>query len=395
MWKTTGVVVWSMGRFFAVKENGREDPGERTGERAFRLARIGNSSTVDGIMAHIAVIGAGVAGLTAAYGLRGLPLDVTVFEKSRGFGGRAATRGRYGCRYDHGASYFTAPSDRVEELVRVHLPTHGLMKIGRPIWTFDEKGELIRPTSPYETSPKWTYRQGISRLGKLLAHFSRATVRTQREVDRLAYDGAQWTVRTKQGESFSPFDAVVLTPPAPQTARLLAVSAVKGERVKRVQRAVEKINYTSQYSFIFTFDRPVSRPGGFYGLANDEGNHPLQWIAFENDKPGHVRRGHNMIIVQTAPEWTADHLEEDPVRFVGDVKEMTEDILVSDLRYPAWYDVQRWRYARPTSALSNDTLSVGTSLGLFLAGDYVCGVGRVGTALETGFDVACRVDNFL
>lgn len=369
--------------------------GERTVRRAFRLAHSRLLSIPDRVMAHVAVIGAGVAGLAAAYGLRGLSLDVTVFEKSRGFGGRATTRGRHGCRYDHGASYFTAPSDRVEDLVRAHLPTSGLVRIGRPIWHFDEQGQVMRPSSPYETNPKWTYRQGISRLGKLLAHFSQATIRREREVERLVYEGAGWGVRTKNGDLFSSFDAVILTPPAPQTARLLAASTIEGERVNRIRRAIAAIDYTSQYSFVFTFDRPISRPGGFYGLVNEEGNHPLQWIAFENDKPGRVRAGYNMIVVQTAPAWTADRLDDEPDQFVLEVKEMTEDVLVSDLRYPAWYDVQRWRYAHPTSALSSDTVSVGTPMGLFLAGDYVRGVGSVGKAIESGFDVARRVDKVL
>lgn len=361
----------------------------------FGLPGSGLATINDGIMADIAVIGAGVAGLTAAYGLRGLSADVTVFEKSRGFGGRMATRGRHGCRYDHGASYFTAPSDRVDDLVRAHLPTSGLVKIGRPIWYFDEEGELTRPSSPYETRPKWTYRQGISRLGKLLAHFSGATIRREREVERLAYEGSYWGVRTKNGVSFSPFDAVILTPPAPQAARILTASTIEGARVDRIRRAVAAIDYTSQYSFVFAYDRQLSRPGGFYGVVNEEGDHPLQWIAFEHDKPGHVREGHNMVIVQTAPEWTAERLNEEPDQYVPDVREMTEEILVSDLRYPAWYDIQRWRYARPTSALSGDMVSVGTPLGLFVAGDYVSGVGRVGRALETGFDVAGRVSDLL
>lgn len=51
---------------------------------------------------RIAVIGAGLAGLTAARELAGH--EVVVFEKSRGPGGRTATRrGPDGMRFDHGA----------------------------------------------------------------------------------------------------------------------------------------------------------------------------------------------------------------------------------------------------------------------------------------------------
>ena len=40
----------------------------------------------------VAIIGAGIAGLRAAETLRKAGLDVVVLEKSRGLGGRAATR---------------------------------------------------------------------------------------------------------------------------------------------------------------------------------------------------------------------------------------------------------------------------------------------------------------
>lgn len=342
-------------------------------------------------MARVAIVGAGVAGLATAYALRTLPIDVTVFEKSRGYGGRAATRGRYGCRYDHGASYFTAPTDRVERLVTAHLPTDGLIKIGKPIWTFSEDGTLSRPTSPYESSPKWTYRQGISRLGKLLARFSRSDIRTAVRIERLQHRKSRWILRDDDGQAHSSFDGVVLTPPAPQTANLLASSDVEGARFARIQRAVDAVSYTSQFSFVFAFDRAVSRPGNFYGLVNADGEHPISWLSFEHDKPGHVRGDRSMIVVHTAPEWTDARVDQEPDGFVLEIKEMAEDILVADLRHPAWYDVQRWRYARPTSALNGEMVTAGIGIGLFLAGDYVSGVGRVGDAIETGYAAAQQV----
>jgi len=56
------------------------------------------------------VIGASWAGLVAAHALAGAGHEVVVLEKSRGPGGRSATRRRDGARFDHGAQYFTARS---------------------------------------------------------------------------------------------------------------------------------------------------------------------------------------------------------------------------------------------------------------------------------------------
>jgi len=264
------------------------------------------------------------------------------------------------------------------------------------VWRFDEAGALSRPDPEEPHEPKWTYRDGISRLGKLLARYSHADIQTRTRVEKLEHRDQQWVVRSQQGGTFAPFDAVVLTPPAPQTASILADSEGGGARVDRIERAVEEVHYAPQFSFVFAFDRSLSRPGNFYGLrATKEASHPLKWIGFEHDKPGHVKSGHSMVVVQTAPDWTAPRVDREPDTFVPEVKEWTEDVLVADLRRPEWYDVQRWRYAYPTAALEGEMVSAGAELGLILAGDYVPGVGRVSRAIETGFAAAQQVRTLL
>ena len=58
-------------------------------------------------MKKLAIIGSGLSGLTLANHLKD-EFDVTVFEKSRGVGGRLATRRVDTYAFDHGAQYFTA-----------------------------------------------------------------------------------------------------------------------------------------------------------------------------------------------------------------------------------------------------------------------------------------------
>lgn len=59
---------------------------------------------------RIAVIGAGIAGLTAAAELASAGCAVTLYEKSRGPGGRCATRRSAAGPFDHGAPGFSATS---------------------------------------------------------------------------------------------------------------------------------------------------------------------------------------------------------------------------------------------------------------------------------------------
>ena len=64
--------------------------------------------------ARVAVIGAGIAGLACARTLAQAGCEVTVFEKSRGFGGRMACRQTPFGTHDHGAQYFTVRDKRFD-----------------------------------------------------------------------------------------------------------------------------------------------------------------------------------------------------------------------------------------------------------------------------------------
>ncbi len=61
---------------------------------------------------HFAVIGGGMAGIACARTLLQAGHQVTVFEKSAGFGGRMASRQTVFGSFDHGAQYFTVRDDR-------------------------------------------------------------------------------------------------------------------------------------------------------------------------------------------------------------------------------------------------------------------------------------------
>ena len=342
-------------------------------------------------MTRIAIIGAGVAGLTAAYGLRTQPVERTVFEKSRGFGGRAATRGRYGCRYDHGAPFFGTPSRRVRDLIVAHLPTEQLTEVGRPVGTFNDDGDLRDCSEESDDGPRWTYDHGISTLGKLLARAGRPDVRRDTRVERLRRKGDRWEVETATGTLHAPYDAVVLTAPAPQTAAILARSALDASPFPALHTAVESVGYAPQFAYVLAYDRPLSRSAPYHGVVSRDPEHPLSWIGFEHDKRGHAPAGTQLIVVHTAPAWTRPRVDRDPESFLPEVKAQAESVLSMSLRHPSWVDTQRWRYARPTGALNPDAQDMGEAVGLYFAGDYVAGTGEVGAAIETGFEVADRI----
>lgn len=341
-------------------------------------------------MTTIGIVGAGPAGLATAYGLRTARMDVSVFEKSRGVGGRAATRGRNGHRYDHGAKFFSAPTERVHRLITGHLPSNGLVDIGSlSIWAFTQDGPHAQKDDR-NPSPRWTYRSGVSTLGKLLARHSKATVQRNTRITGITSQEGKWRLLTAEGGVEETFDALVLTPPAPQTATLLETldTPDEPEAVRCLWQAVRDVRYVPQFAYIFAYDRRFDWPDNLYGLRSSDDQHPLAWIGLEDAKPGHVREGHRVVVVHTSPSWTAERVDSDPSSFTAEVLTWTSDLLETNLEDPAWVDTQRWRYSVPEGQVAAAGRAAGQEIGLFLAGDAVEGDGAVGAALESGLATA-------
>lgn len=354
-------------------------------------------------MARLAIIGAGVSGLTAAWSLRSHPIEVTIFEKSRGYSGRAATRGKYGARYDHGANFVVPSTERVQDLLFEHLPTDNLQQIEGEIWTFDGDGTLHESADDAETE-MWTYARGISTLGKLIARAIPAVKHTETRIASLHRRDDAWTLADTDGGRHGPFDAILLTPPAPQTADILTASAdavssthngTHGETLTELADAASDAQYHAQFTYVFGYDRTVRRHGNYHGVRNADGEHDIAWISFEHDKPERVEEGESIVVIQMSPKWTGPKVNSEPDGFLSEAKEKASDVLDASLKRPSWYDTQRWRYSLPERGADRDRLAGGADVGLFFAGDYVVGKGRISDAIETGFDAADSIRSAL
>ena len=340
---------------------------------------------------HLAIIGAGIAGTAAAWALREAPCDVTLFEKSRGFSGRAATRRKHGAHYDHGANYFKTDTDRLRHLIQEVLPADELEDIGRDVWTFNGHGEIGEGDPAHNQAPKWTYRSGISTLGKLLFQASGADVRRETRIARLERTSKGWDLVTTEDETVGPFEAVLVTPPAPQSAELVEASKMDEALRSALVAGLAKADYRTQLTVVLAYERPVERPGDFFGLVNTDGEHGIAWLSFEEDKPGHVPRGQSLIIAQMAPAWSEPRYNRSVDDLAPEAARLAGSLLGTDLDGWAWADRQGWRYALPKGPVNTDALEEAAASGIFFAGDALVGKGRVERALDTGLDAAERI----
>ena len=181
-------------------------------------------------MLDVAVIGAGIAGIICAQQLRQLGYRVVVVEKSRGLGGRIATRRVQDGYADHGARYLSdrylsTPAAHLAQLIPV-LCEHQILQT----WT-DQVYELgsdrlLHSPSPQNIYPRYTAPAGMSAIAKFLA-IGLEIWRSQR-VEAIALTSEktwQLTLAASREPVATPTtlaaQAVVVAIPAPQALTLL------------------------------------------------------------------------------------------------------------------------------------------------------------------------------
>lgn len=313
----------------------------------------------------IAVIGAGASGLIAARTLADAGLQVTVFDKSRGLGGRLATRRVGGFAFDHGCP---------------------VANIGDPAGL-----SVVRRLEAQGTAASWEFAPGVpgfvgtpgnSAMLKPLAE--PLTVHRGFEVaslERVAGNGG-WMLNPKPaaGEIESnvaagPFDWVLVTAPAPQALALL-------QGLTSIAERVAEAGMEPRWTVMVV-------PGGSLDQGDtdvirfDDG---VLDIAVRNDrKPG--RSGSESWVVHARRDWSIANLELD--------KEQALDAVMSAFRDaipqgdPTFAAAHRWRFSEVSGPLGVPCL-LDPDLGLGAAGDWCVGP-CVADALASGRALADNV----
>lgn len=311
---------------------------------------------------RIAIIGAGMAGITCAHRLQ-QGFSSVIFEKSRGIGGRLATRrSDGGDHYDHGAQFVTARDPAFVEMLQTL-----------------QQADAAAPWSPRlpagTPSPEhawWIGTPGMSALLKPLA--TPLEIRLRATVTALHRKAGAWVVQLAEHDYAETFDAVVITAPAPQ-ARVLLGSAT------RLGEALDGVAIAPCWAGMFAFAAPWQLP--FDAARFDTG--PISWIAREASRPGRVGTGDRWVVHASA-EWSAAQLERSP----DDALALLRDALAHHVGMPlpalAFAQAHRWRYAMTTRPLGQPFLA-DEAQRLWLGGDWCLGA-RVESAFHSGGAIA-------
>ncbi len=337
---------------------------------------------------QIAVIGAGIAGVSCALQLARAGLRVTLLDKSRGWGGRMATRRTEFGGFDHGAQYFTVRDARFERALAAH-PSLVQPWTPETMRVLDQEGLALTP-SPVPLEQHWVAVPGMNdlarELGQPLADGSLgAQVLLGTRVARIERDAIhpdQWQLRCETGagaegaqQVLGGFDQVELAVPQPQAQELLQASQL----APALQQAIAGVEIAPCWTLMLAFPQAM-QPGldqfGPQWHAARSQHHRVRWLARESSKPG--RGSIERWTVQASPEWSAEHVQDDAERVKAKLLKGFAEISGIHAE-PSHAAVHRWLYAQTRKPLGQPFLA-DAGLGLALCGDWC-----LGHRIEDGF----------
>lgn len=319
---------------------------------------------------RIGIVGAGVAGLAAAYRLKQAGHEPVVFEKSGGYGGRCATRRVDDFIFDTGATSISPRGKAIEAAMLNLLDTSELVRVEKPIFTHTSL-RVTQGDPAKNKVARYTYRSGITKLAKLLAEG--IDVRLNAKVEGLEKHAAKGY--RILGEEF---DQVILTPPAPQTRELLASV---GEF-----RPLQSVTYRSCLSVLLGYRIPNPEVN-YHAILDVDQVHPLTWLSLESVKsPGRASEGSTAIVAQLSPHYSSSHYEVEDETILNATIQFVERLYGEAWSSPAVGQVKRWRYSQPEMTAMFDSVNRPGAT-LWVASDGIMGA-RVEYAFEAGHRVA-------
>lgn len=311
---------------------------------------------------RVAVVGAGMAGVTIARKLADAGCDVHVFDKGRSFGGRLATRvtgsmASGHLAFDHGAPWLRPKRARFRQFL----------------------ADREREGSAVQVPSREGAATGLPHMNQLFGQMTRGIhVNLSTEITSIARGKGSWALGANDGRAFTRFDILVIAIPAPQVVSLI------GPLVTSWMPLLNSVIYDPGLTMMAAYQEPLA----IEPTLNSPDNSFIHLQIKESAKPGRLSHADRWVVHADANFSRANlELERDEIAKVLH-DEFRRANRLSQVE-PIFLSGHRWRFCRTAIALGRTHLW-DLELRLGLAGDWCLGPDAE-HSFESGLAVADAV----
>jgi renalase len=284
------------------------------------------------------IIGAGLTGIVLSTKLNVLGVSNLVLEKSKGVGGRYASRRTGEDIFDHGAQHVELfPESRNDYKTFITSPIDTL---------------LLDKTNDHSF---YTYTQGMTSLIK--HHSQNSKILFNTKIVEITKTSNLWCLKDENSNSYLACK-LILTAPLPQSLKLLSDSKIK------YPQELDKISYAKKIVILMSLKRnAVSENTLNWQLHSDD----IKKTYIQNKKRNNSNLTFTLVMSDEFSNKNFELSDSDLQNLAGEVFRNNTSILDNLIEL----QVKKWRYAYPLNGLNTSYLQLFEKL--YLAGDAFSG----------------------
>ncbi len=332
-------------------------------------------------MWDVAIIGAGLSGITCARQLTAAGYRVCILDKSRGLGGRMATRrvspqASAKVRVDHGLRYWQPETEGLKALTQTLLAAGVLMPWNVSAYEIRQRGALMPVAQSAEDLKaedlKYVATAGMSAIAKFLTRdFTPGeNLLTNHKAVSMSYRGSHWQIECESGAAVRA-ERCAIAIPAPQAVALLHSCIDKdssNDFNRSLTAAIDSLETVPYFPCLTVLAGYHSRHGNDMGeldpkgwMVTDYAGTSTDWTGLDSSK--RKQADSPVIVIHSKATFAQQYSD------TGDLQPAASVLLRANARklaewiaQPEWFQIHRWRYAQVNSAYPDASMTIGNTL---------------------------------
>lgn len=279
-------------------------------------------------MKNIAIIGAGITGISLANMLKG-KVNLSIFEKSRGLGGRMATRRANPYQFNHGTQYFKIENKEFKDFLYPLIKNKIIKpwKVNR-IEVFNK--EVIKKVKIINNK----YYTPVNKMNSVVKYLARNNffIKLLCKIEKIEKKNDKWFIFDTDFTSYGPYDWLFFTIPPNQVIDIIYKNF-------RFLDCIKKISMRSCYSVMLGFDEIKSFDFDI-ALFKDEDIHSMSIY-----KKYKTNKEYSSIIINSSYNFAEQNINSCKDKISDYLIKQVSDSLKYELNNFVHTSIHFWKYA--------------------------------------------------